>query len=180
MKKFLLYSTGLTLITLAVGILAIFGFFDVSEGQTNLIGSIAPTTTEVDVHNHIVDTIHRIGLRAKHSQEIMQSLEPQASIEELQEIVDSMAKTRKALKQYMDNHTFKRNKQTIQHLCNTTYFPALIQYEYGYQKFFSFASSKALDQKTVDAFKQTINSRFAEYQQAHNMLVDELNRVRRY
>ncbi|MBD3156477.1 hypothetical protein GF369_01485 [Candidatus Peregrinibacteria bacterium] len=180
MKKFLLYSTGLTIITLTIGILTVFGFFDVSDGQTNLIGNIAPTTTEVDVHNHIVDSIHRIGLRAKDAQETMQSLTPQTPIDELQIIVDSMVQTQKDLDQYIESHTFKRNKQTIQHLCNTTYFPALIQYEYGYRKFFSFASSKALDQKKLDTFKQTITNRFAEYQQAHNMLVDELNRVRRY
>lgn len=181
MKKFILYSSGLTLLTLVFGLLTVYGFFDVSSGKTQLIGNVAATKTEVDIHNNIVDTIHNIGLQAKKSLETTQALTPETSmIDDLKAKVDKIRKTRESLEQYMERNTFKRNKQTIQQLFKTTYLPTLIQYEYSYRKFFSYASSKAINQKSLDAFSQTISDRFLEYQQAHNIMVEELNRVRRY
>lgn len=180
MKKFIFYGTGLTLATLIFGLLTVYGFFDISDGKTQLIGSISPIRTEVDIHNNIVDTIHRIGLQAKKSEETMRSITPETSIDELKTIINTLQEKRESLEKQIEGNAFERNKQTIQQLFNATYLPTLIQYERGYRKFFSYASSKALDQKSLETFKKTINSRFAEYQQAHNILVDELNRVRRY
>lgn len=180
MKKFLIYSFGITVIAILFGVLSVYGFFDISDGKAQLIGTSKLTITDVDIHNQIVTHTHSIGLDIRDLNEIFQSFQTDSDVNILKEKIDTIEQQKKLLEDYMARNSFRRNKQKIEDTFSEKYIPSVSKYENTYKKIFSYASTKPFDETSLNSFKDSANRAFQNYINAHNTFVDELNRVRRY
>lgn len=170
MKKFLIYSSGLTAIVLVFGILSVFGFFDLSDGKAQLIGPSKVMNTEVDIHNKIVDNVHEIGNMARDLNEKFKTFDLSSDINSLKTDVEKISQNKKSLED-----TMKKSS-----IFNEEYLPAVAAYENSYKKLFAYTGAKPLDEAVLNSFKNSAQKAFEQYVNAHNSFVDELNRVRRY
>lgn len=180
MKKFLIYSAGLTAIILVFGVLSVYGFFDLSNGQAQLIGPSKPIKTEVDIHNQIVDNVHSIGINIRELNSTFNEFEADSDINTLKKEVQIIEQKRKSLEDYIAKNAFKRNKQTIEETFENQYLPTVISFENKYKKLFAYTSAKPLDDTSLQSFKNSSSKALNNYIEAHNIFVEELNRVRRY
>jgi cupin superfamily acireductone dioxygenase involved in methionine salvage len=180
MKKFLVYSSGVTAFAIVFGILSVYGFFDISDGRAQLIGPSRTIQTEVDIHNQIVDNVHSIGINMRELNGTFSEFETTSDINILKEQVKLIESKRKSLEDHVKKNSFKRNKQTIEDTFAKQYLPTVISYENNFNKLFAYTSAKPLDEISLNSFKASAEKTLSNYTQAHNLFVDELNRVRRY
>ena len=180
MKKFLIYSSGLTAIVLVFGILTVYGFFDLSDGRAQLIGPSKPINTEVAVHNQIVNGVHSIGNNVRDLSEIFRDFQTTSDIQIIKDQLDKISQRKNSLEDQMNTSSLKRGRQTIEDVFNEKYLPAVTAYENSYKKLFAYMEAKPLDETSLSSFKETAEQSYQNYIQAHNAFVDELNRFRRY
>lgn len=162
------------------GILTVYGFFNLSDGKAQLIGSSKVVNTEVDVHNHIVDYVHSIGVGIRDLNILLRDFETTSDIDLLKEEIDKFIPKTKSLEKYMAKNSFKRNKQIIEETFSQQYLPAVTTYENTFKKLFAYTSAKPLDETSLNSFKNSTEKAFNNYMEVHNTFVEELNRVRRY
>jgi len=180
MKKFLTYSFGITILAIIFGVLSVYGFFDVSDGQANLIGSSRTINTGVGIHNHIVDVVGEIGVDARDLNNFFISFETTSDVTILTEKVDSLLQKKTILKGCMQRAEFRHNKEKIENVFYQKYLPALKSYCNSFKRVLQYSATKPFDDRSLNSFKQTSVKFFNQYQNAHNLLVEELNRARRY
>lgn len=180
MKKFLIYSAGLTAIAIVFGILSVYGFFDLSDGQAQLIGPSTPIKTEVEIHNEVVDKVHLIGINIKELNETFSEFQTDSDVDILKEQIQILEQRRKSLEDHINKNAFKRNKQAIEDIFAEQYLPTVEKFENNYKKLFAYTSEKPLDDISLQSFKNSSWKALNNYIEAHNIFVEELNRVRRY
>ena len=106
MKKFLLYSSIFTVIILVLGILFVYGVFDISQGRSQLIGSLHGVT-EMDMHNQVVEYAHDIGISTTDGWNQFNSLEPESDLYNFKKAVTDTQKRKDDLSDYIENHSFR-------------------------------------------------------------------------
>ncbi|MBA4336369.1 hypothetical protein C0416_01160 [bacterium] len=179
MKKFLIYSSGLTAIVLVFGILTVYGFFDISDGKAQLIGPSKVENTQVEAHNQIVNGVHSVGNNARDLNEIFKNFQTTSDIQTIKDQLDKISQKKSSLEDHINKSALK-NRQAIEDIFNEKYLPAVTAYENSYKKLFAYMEAKPLDETSLGSFKEASQKAFAEYTEAHNTFVDELNRFRRY
>ncbi|MCD6109197.1 hypothetical protein J7J83_00320 [bacterium] len=180
MKKFIIYISGLTVLVLILGVLIVYGFFDVSGGKAQLIGSSKITNIGLDIHNHIVETVNEIGIGTRDLNDLFADFNLESDIGILEEKVNNISHEIELIKNYMNKNQFRRNKEKIEETFNTDYIIKLINYENAYKRVLAYAKENAFDDISLNSFKKTCQKVFDDYREAHNLFTDQLNRVRRY
>jgi hypothetical protein len=180
MKKFFIYSSGLTAIVLVFGILTVYGFFNVSDGKAQLIGPSKTSNTQVDVHNQIVNSIHSIGTNARDLNETFKNFQTTSDIKIIKDQLEKISQREKSLEENMNKNSLQNNRQAIGTIFKEKYLPAVKSYEGSYEKLLAYTSAKPLDETSLGSFKESANKSYQNYIEAHNAFVDELNRLRRY
>lgn len=157
-----------------------YGIFDISDGQAQLIGPSKAVKSEVYIHNQIVNYVHDIGISTRDTNNLLNSLGTDLDINILKEEISKLSQEKKSLIDYMGQNSFKRNKQIIEETFENQYLPTVKSYENTYRKLFAYTTAKPLDEISLNSFKEESQKAFEAYTNAHNTFVDELNRVRRY
>ncbi|MBN1494361.1 hypothetical protein JW911_01340 [Candidatus Peregrinibacteria bacterium] len=135
MKKILLYSLGVTLLTMVVSALFVFGVINFSSGTTNLIGAGIGLhgSHELEIHNQIVEDIHFIGNKIKW---LYSAINVEGDITD-EAIITSFITAGEGLQEKLNNltalfngNTYTNDKQIIEDTFKNDYKPALEELSY--------------------------------------------------
>lgn len=192
MKKFILYSSVVTGITLIVGILFIYGVFDFNEGKSQLIGSLyASASNQLNLHNRIVNNVHGIGILTDEANKTLQSFEECADFAPFASIVDTVSSNKEALDTLFEMNSFNRGRKDIAAGYEETYKPALENWLIACKKMIpkepppveegeELVEIPPPTAEEIQSYKDTLSAIQQMYVGAHNEYVDVLNKERQY
>ncbi|MFC1600094.1 hypothetical protein ACFL3T_03645 [Patescibacteria group bacterium] len=176
MKKFLSYSIVATLFIVVMGVMVIFGVFDIKSGSLDLIG-VNSNVNPVDIHNEIVEEVHSVALGTSEVSQLFSDLNVDSSLDsikrEVETVNDKMRKLNKLIMQLENN-----NKQAAVTEGYESYGKALEVWVNNYLKSFTFFEQKGLSQENIDSFKESINNAQNSLNEAHNSYTEILNSAR--
>lgn len=179
MKKFLFYSTIFTVLVLVFGILFIYGVFDVSQGQSRLIGSLH-ASSEMDVHNQIVEYVHDIGISTSDGWNNFNSLTPESDLTAFRKAISDTKRKKDDLSKYIEAHTFSKKGMEIKNTFNESYQPALEKWLNSFSKTNAFFEEQPVTEENVNSFKGMLSNAHQAFIEAHNAYTEVLNSTRKY
>ncbi len=175
MKKFLSYSLIATVLIVVIGVLFIFGTFDLNMGQTNTIGSGQGPIDFVKTHNEIVDAIHDLAISSTNIKNFYNEMTPESDLNNLRSQIQTINDKKDKLKSILGNENFKKQQSKTADLFEKEYLPAIETLCNTYLKAISYFEEKEYTQESIDSFKGVLNASEQKLQDAHNNFVDDLN-----
>jgi len=176
MKKFLSYSLIATLFIVVMGVMVIFGVFDIKTGSLDLIG-IETNLNPVDIHNEIVEEVHAVALNTAETSRLFSELNVDSTLDsikkEVTKVEDKMYKLKRLIMQLENN-----NKEETITNAYKTYGKALEIWINNYLKSFTFLDQKGLSEEHLNPIKTEIQAVQNSLNQEHNTYIEILNSAR--
>ncbi len=200
MKKFLIYSSSITGITVLFGILFVYGVFDFSEGKSQLIGPAHLSSYEIDLHNDIVEHAHGLGNLIMEAQATIDTLENGGDIGFFKQQFEQIKKESDLFDFLMQDSAFEHKQEAIKTKYFEIYRPALVSWINGAAKIIDAYTAPEQEPPTekdkaeepaiegevepqpidLPALKETLKNSYNQFIEAHNEYIDVLNKRRKY
>jgi hypothetical protein len=169
MKKFLSYSLIATVLIVVIGVLFIFGTFDLNLGQTNTANSGQTSVNTVKIHNEIVDIIQDLAILSLNINDSYNELNPESDLNDLRNLIQTIKNKKNRLKSIVPNDAVGVD------IFENEYLPALETFCNSYLKAINYFEEKEYTQESIDSFKNILNESEQKLKEVHNHFVEELN-----
>jgi predicted PurR-regulated permease PerM len=178
MKRLVLYSLTFTGIVIIFGLFFIYGVFDFSQGKAELITTMH-SSSEMDLHNDVVDHVHDIGNLTTEIFEIN-------NVYEIGTKVEKIEKHKNELTSIIENRAFTKKQEQIKENFYEIYQPALETWVNEATRLVKEATAEpeegeeVVEEKEEIIFQDAIKAVHELYIEAHNEYTNVLNKARKY
>lgn len=180
MKKFLLYSSALTIFVVLVGLIVIFDIFDLSKGKSQLIGTFQTTENRVLFHNKIVEQVHNIGNLNRDIRMTYYGIQHPDEISFFTDSLKNLHNQRKTLENYMQQFSLQNTENELYKAFQDNYLPAVKDFENKCLNAVDFFQQQGFSKNNRERFENKISEAYYKYIEKHNYYSEILNKNRRY
>jgi hypothetical protein len=109
MKKWFIYISALTVVTLLAGVLFVYGAFDFSFNRAHLIGGTTRESVEKNLHDRVVIYLHDIGNQFQE----LSTFDITSNLDEANRKNNTLKENQARLNEFFNTNTFTKRQQPI-------------------------------------------------------------------